>query len=233
MSLYFPLPKRTVKTNGVEILTFEITNNYNTQIQLAIIPPGAEIISHNHSEVQIGLCLSGSFLMEVNGNQMILNEMETAYSVAPNEFHSGKNIFSDPAIGLDIKCLNPAVHFPDRGETFLPLVNQRELSTGILMSFFVGPWCEIMLSRIPKGANMPWHHHSNEQIGIAVKGQYMMRVEEEEELFKYGKIYHAPPQSFHSAYNPFEEEAVSLNIFMPPRYNKLPKYSKRKINGGI
>jgi|SRR6185437_14629692 len=225
MSLYFPTPSKTIDANGIEITSFNISNLYQTQIKLAKIPPKAKIDWHCHPESQVGLCVEGKFLINVNGKEQILEACKNAYVVAPNVYHSGENCFSETAIGLDIKSLNPPITHDDTN-TFLTLVNQIELATGISISFFVGPWCEVMVSRIPKGAQMPVHKHKNEQFGVALKGKYMMQVGEEKQVFEYGQVYYSPDSTLHGAYNPFEEDAISLNIFLPPRYNKPVKHKQ-------
>jgi bacilysin biosynthesis protein BacB len=103
------------------------------------------------------------------------------------------------------------------------LTAPREIKTGISFQFFVTPWFEIMLSTIPKGGTMPSHKHSNVQFGIAVSGKYLMKVGEEEVPFSSDQVYYAPGYTAHSGYNPNEIDAFSLNIFVPPRYNKNRK----------
>lgn len=46
-----------------------------------------------------------------------------------------------------------------------------------------------------------------------------MAVGDEEEEFEYGKVYLAPPNVPRTAYNLFEEETCSINVFMPTSQN--------------
>jgi bacilysin biosynthesis protein BacB len=225
MSVFFPEPEKKSIAPGIESRLFKMNDKSETQIILSNIAPGAILQPHSHTDVQVGMALFGRFVMQVGEQEKILDPLQTAYVAHSNVPHAARNIFNEWAISLDIKHSNPknssAVKY--NGDVFLNLVNDIRLKTGIRMQFFVTPWCEIMLSYIPPGAVMPTHAHDNEQFGIAVKGKYIMRVGEEEETFEYGKIYFSPSNVPHGADNPYSEEAVSLNIFIPPRYNLIPK----------
>lgn len=226
MSDFFPKSRVVKMVEGIESQSFDLNDDKGTQIILSKINPGAVLQPHQHNELQIGMALSGRFLMEVDGEEEILEPLKNAYIARPNILHGAKNIFSESALGLDIKykkikkgsrvnCESNAI--------FLKLVNDIQLKTGIRMQFFVSPWCEIMLSHIPSGASMPLHAHSNEQLGIAVQGKYLMQVGTEQQVFEYGKVYFSPPNVPHGACNPYDEVAVSLNVFIPPRYNLISK----------
>jgi len=227
MSIYFPSPRREKLCEGIESDIFDLNNKSRTRIMLSTIASGAKVAPHAHAELQMGLAIRGRFMMRVNGLEKILEPLKNAYFTENGILHSAENCFKEEAIGLDIKCLD-ADRVNECDDMFLELTKEVNLSTGIKMQFFVSPWCEIMVSEIPKGAVMPVHHHKNEQIGVAVSGKYIMQVGDEEELFEYGKIYYAPPDVPHGAYNPYDEMAVSLNIFTPSRYNKPRKYERAK-----
>lgn len=225
MSIFFPKPERISMASGIESLLFKMKDKSDTQIILSKIAPGAFLSPHKHKEVQMGMALFGKFLMEVDGIEKLLEPLQTAYVAEPNVLHGARNISNEWAIGLDIKHANikRSSNTKFNKDTFLHLIKDIKLSTGIRMQFFVSPWCEVMLSEIPSGAVMPVHAHANEQFGVAVKGKYTMQIGEEEETFEYGKVYFAPANVAHGAHNPYKEKAVSLNIFVPPRYNLIPK----------
>lgn len=238
MSKFFPEPEALNIAKGIDSMLFDIKDKSGTKIILSRIAPGAIVDPHQHPEIQIGMSLSGRFLMTVDGQEKMMEPLENAYVARPNVMHAARNISDEYAIGLDIKFSNIKESEIVKADDaiFLNLVNEMEIKTGINMRFFVSRWCEIMLSSIPSGAVMPAHKHINEQIGIAVKGKYLMRVDDEEELsFDYGKVYFSPEGILHGACNPYEEEAVSLNIFIPPRYNLITRKERDALikNGGI
>lgn len=222
MSYYFPKSKEVTISSKINAQVFEIGDENGTTISIATLEPGAYLPPHQHAEAQIGLSLSENFTMNVSNNIQLLDPLNIAYVVEPNMIHSAENNGTHTAFGLDIKRRNIIKTLKDKNEPFLYLVKHMELKTGIKIKFFVTSWCEIMLSEIPCGAIMPIHKHNNEQLGIAVKGKYLMTVDNEEEIFEFGKIYYAPSRVRHGAYNPYAETAVSLNVFIPPRYNVLP-----------
>ena len=172
------------------------------------------------------MALKGAFTMVIDGKEAELNELKNAYAISPGIPHSAVNRSGKVAICLDIKCAEVEETFPEKQDYFLYPENHRTLKTGLDMCFFVSSWCEVMLSTIPHQACMPLHRHKNEQIGIAVQGDYMIQVGEEETLFNFGKIYYAPKDVPHSAYNPFPKSAISLNVFLPHRYNKPLKHRR-------
>ena len=225
MSTFFPKCEKLSLTTGITSSLFKMNDKSQTQIMISKIQPGAIMLPHQHSDVQIGLSLFGRFLMEVDAQEQVLEPLRTAYIAGPNVPHGARNIFNECAISLDIKHANVKKSSSAKAGNgkFLILTNDITLKTGIRMSFFVSPWCEIMLSYIPPHAVMPVHSHENEQFGIAVQGKYTMQIGDEEETFEYGKVYYSPPNIPHGAFNPYNEEAVSLNIFVPPRYNLIPK----------
>ncbi|WOD37247.1 cupin domain-containing protein [Nodosilinea sp. E11] len=212
MSIYFP----TALKNKIDS---EIVSNEfycgDTKVMISSIPANCKLSAHKHSEAQFGLSLQGVFEMEVDGQRKLLQPLKDAYFVGSNILHSAKNSSSELAIGLDIKRL---INENDAG--FMKPTDEKELKTGMSFSFFTGSWFEIMIAKIPPGGKMNVHNHKHEQIGIGVIGKYIMTVGEEEQEFEYGKVYFAPSNTPHSAYNPFPEEACSVNIFVPPRYGR-------------
>lgn len=79
------------------------------------------------------------------------------------------------------------------------------------------------------GGEMPFHKHRNEQIGICISGGYDMTIEGFTEKMEFGTTYFCDPKEDHGAINPKPEASKSINLFFPPRYNRLkPKASKVK-----
>lgn len=226
MSYFFPEAKPIRTNDGIHSYCFELNDVNQTSILISYIQPDAELKQHAHSERQMGMALQGAFTMQIDGQEEQLNALSNAYSIPPHVPHSAINRSRSVAIGLDIKRNVEIETFPEKQDYFLFPNNHRTLTTGISMHFFVSSWCEIMLSTIPHNASMPIHQHPGEQIGIAVQGNYLMQVGQEKEHFHFGKIYYAPDSVLHGAHNPFAETAISLNVFLPHRYNKPPKARK-------
>ncbi|MFT4059524.1 MAG: cupin domain-containing protein [Legionella sp.] len=225
MSHFFPVPQH-ISSDGISSYLFELNDPSQTKILISTIEPDAELKMHAHSERQMGMALKGSFTMQIDGREECLDELRNAYVIPPNVAHAAINRSGKVAIGLDIKRKFCAELFPKKQDYFIYPENERTLRTGINMCFFVSSWCEVMLSTIPQHASMPAHQHRGEQIGIAVQGSYLRQVGDEEEHFHFGKIYYAPDEVLHGAHNPFAETAISLNLFLPHRYNKPRKYAR-------
>lgn len=226
MSNFFPEPQYISSHDGINSYLFELIDPNQTTILISYIQPDAELKLHAHPERQMGMALKGSFTIQIDGKEAQLDELQNAYAIPPNIPHAAINRSGKIAIGLDIKRTVHQETFPEKQDYFIYPENGRTLKTGINMCFFVSSWCEVMLSTIPQYASMPTHHHQGEQIGIGVQGSYIMQVGDEEQPFHFGKIYYAPDEIIHGAHNPFEETAVSLNLFLPHRYNKPKKYKR-------
>jgi len=226
MSHFFPSAQHINSCDGINSYLFALNDVHQTKILLSYIQPDAQLKLHAHPERQMGMALKGSFTIQIDGKEQQLQELKNAYAIPPNIPHSAINRSGEVAIGLDIKRIVYEETFPEKQNYFIYPESERTLKTGINMCFFVSSWCELMLSTIPQFASMPTHRHSGEQIGIGVQGNYIMQVGDEEEDFHFGKIYYAPEKVIHGAYNPFDETAISLNLFLPHRYNKPQKYMR-------
>jgi bacilysin biosynthesis protein BacB len=217
MTTYFPEPRRLTLAPGIETLSFRYDK---TEVLISEIAPGAILEPHAHPEAQIGLAISGSFIIEVNGREQVLDPLNTVYVVDPNVPHRAINRSGSVAVGLDLKRIVGETDYAG-DDIFLSVCRQIAFKQGLANSFFVGPWFEVMVSKIAPLGVMPSHKHKNEQIGIGVSGSYQMTVGKEESEFKFGTVYFTPPMVRHGAVNPHDEAACSINIFIPPRYNKV------------
>ena len=86
-----------------------------------------------------------------------------------------------------------------------------------------------LLSRVVWGQNImlsyetmqphfewPFHSHPEEQMGIALVGEFEMTIGAETKLLKKGDMYHVPSNLSHRIVT-HTQGAVFLNIFSPPR----------------
>ncbi len=231
---YFPKPERIRLFGDIEADVFELGDDARTVVMISRMPPGAEAPPHEHAEHQIGMCLSGAYRMRVGDEQRDLKALKGAYWVPGGETHGAMNIGSTTAITLDIK------RFPkpeQEGQStpcapevrFLDMTPARSIKGGLNLNFFVGPWFEIMLSVLEPDALMPRHAHRGVQIGIGLEGEYRMDVGDETQRFSGNCVYFAPDHIPHMGHNDTDKPATSLNIFIPPRWNLLPKRVRKTI----
>lgn len=224
---YFPLPTRKTLFDGAVADVFEIGDRANTTIMIVEMCPGAMVPLHCHREHQIGLCLKGNLTMEVEDQTRQFDALSGAYFARSGVVHGAVNRSDQSALTLDVKI------DPHAGETcistcapdvvFMDKTSSKCLKGGLEVSFFVGPWFEIMLSYLPPGALMPRHAHRGIQIGIGVEGSYTMEVDADVRPFGPGDVYVAPEHVPHAGWNMGTLDACSLNLFIPPRWNLLPK----------
>ena len=87
----------------------------------------------------------------------------------------------------------------------------RQLVTGV----------HIMLARIvlKKGAEVPRHHHFNEQVSHVVEGALVFHLEDHDVTVRAGEILCIPPDAPHAV--TALEDSVALDIFSPPRQDWL------------
>lgn len=213
---------------GVRSLVYELGDENETILMVNEIQPHTEVPVHQHDDVQIGLVLEGEMEIAIEGISSQLTALQEAYWVPSNVPHGAKNTTSNVVRTLDIKrrktALDDAKVTPCSKETrLIKVVSDRSIKSEINLSFFVGPWFEIMLSDLSPGAVMPRHSHRGVQIGLGITGSYTMEVDGFEQQFTRNSVYFADEKVPHSAVNESNANATSLNIFIPPRWNLLPK----------
>jgi bacilysin biosynthesis protein BacB len=228
VSVYFPEPVRTRLFGEIEADRYVLDDAAGTIVMITTMPPGASAPPHAHDEHQIGLCLSGSYRVRVGDEERRLDALTGAYWARGGEIHGAVNDGDTPAVTLDIKRLpQPGLEghatpcLP--AARFLDLSEPRTVKGGLELRFFVGPWFEIMLSVLAPQALMPRHAHRGAQIGIGLTGEYAMEVGGETQRFGRNRVYFASDHVPHMGFNDTSADATSLNIFIPPRWNLLPK----------
>jgi bacilysin biosynthesis protein BacB len=226
MSKFFPKYQSHEIYPGVKSKIYDIGDKNRTQIIISRIEPNATVPAHKHNEIQFGMVLDGFMEIDITGERRLLKALRDGYVVPHNTTHAAANKSDRFITTMDFKTNAPWRRIKSN---FLDLTSQRVIKTGITFQFFVTPWFEIMLSTIPKGGTMPTHKHENVQFGIAVDGEYLMSVGSEERNFSQGEVYYAPENEIHAGFNPHDKVALSLNIFMPPRYNKLRSERVNKL----
>ncbi|MGQ4286906.1 cupin domain-containing protein [Bacillus thuringiensis] len=218
---FFPEPILKEWDNGVKQYC---TKRGNTEVLISYVPPGLDVDLHKHPEVQLGMVISGELIMRVGDVERKMTPLDTAYIAPPNTLHGAKNCTDKETIAIDIKRYDENEIYTFPPEYFLDVYKKRDLLPGMEVTFFVENWIEIMIAEIPKnGGKMPDHKHKNEQIGICINGDYDMTIEDTTHHMSFGSSYFCDPRESHSAINNSDIDSRSINIFLPPRYNRLKK----------
>ncbi|RZU35467.1 cupin domain-containing protein [Edaphobacter modestus] len=100
-------------------------------------------------------------------------------------------------------------------------VEVEELSPLIGRQFVVGK--DVMVARVllKKGANVPLHHHHNEQITYILEGALEFLIAGERIVVRAGEVLCIPPNVPHEA-NALED-TVDVDIFNPPRQDWIDR----------
>lgn len=67
MSVYFPEGRNIQPFPGVSTSLYALDDPAGTVVMINEVAPGAVVPQHVHDEHQIGLCLRGGFIMEIDG----------------------------------------------------------------------------------------------------------------------------------------------------------------------
>ena len=101
--------------------------------------------------------------------------------------------------------------FDDLGE-----IAPQQLFAGYLARTIHGERITFAIVEIDAGADLPVHHHENEQLGMVVRGTMTFRVGDEERDLAPGGMWRIPPNTPHSA-RAGPDGAVALDVFTPTR----------------
>lgn len=216
-NIYFPNGKEIVWDNGVKQYS---SKRENKEVLISYIPPNTDIPKHNHKELQIGMVIKGELEMTVGNQSKTMKPLSTMYVCNQFVEHSGRNNTDCEVVAIDIKIKEEHI-FESK---FIDVFKTKELFPGMEVSFFVDDWIELMVASIPKkGGEMPKHKHKNYQVGICISGEYDMFIENEHTKMTFGQVYFCDSKEAHSAINNENEDSKSINVFIPPRYNRLKK----------
>jgi len=100
-------------------------------------------------------------------------------------------------------------------------IEVEQLNPLIGRQFVVGK--DVMVARVllKKGANVPLHHHHNEQITYILEGALEFLIAGERIVVHAGEVLYIPPNVPHEA-NALED-TVDLDIFNPPRQDWIDR----------
>jgi quercetin dioxygenase-like cupin family protein len=91
-----------------------------------------------------------------------------------------------------------------------------ELFTGFVARAIHGEQLTLAVVEIDPGAELPEHHHPNEQFGIVLSGSLVLRVGDEERELGPGSTWRIPSDVPHAGRGG-REGAVVIDVFSPPR----------------
>jgi len=94
-------------------------------------------------------------------------------------------------------------------------ISDRELIPGFHFKLFHSKNMTFSFIRIEKGAELPEHHHQNEQVTIMQKGKLELTLEGKTHILEPGSILHIPSNAIHSGVALTDCEA--LDVFHPVR----------------
>lgn len=215
---YFPESSLIEWDNGVRQYS---TKRGDTEILISYVPPNTIIEAHNHPQAQIGIILKGELLMKVGEESLLMRPLESIYISPPNIMHGGENKTNSEVIAVDIKRSKNGEDYNIKNGFFRHVHRDKKLMNIMDVQFFNADWAEIMLADIPgNGGVMPKHRHKHEQIGICIGGEYDMTIEGVDGKMLFGNSYFCGKDEFHSAINNSHKNSKSINIFIPPRYNR-------------
>jgi len=90
------------------------------------------------------------------------------------------------------------------------------LADGYLARAVHGERLTMAVVEIQPGAELPEHHHDNEQLGLVVQGSVIFRVGDETRTLGPGGIWRIPSETPHTATGG-EAGAVVIDVFSPAR----------------
>ena len=111
----------------------------------------------------------------------------------------------------------------------MPLLNldnlkEHELARGIRARIINTDSMSVSYVTLDAGADMPEHHHINEQIVNVIEGELELTVNGESRILKRGMVEVLPSNTPHSA-RPLTDCFV-IDIFSPPRADWIAKFGQ-------
>ncbi|MFH8993201.1 cupin domain-containing protein [Streptomyces sp. NPDC017940] len=217
--LYFPSADTVLHDNGVRMESYW---REDTEVRVSYIPPDAVMPDQTSDQAQVGMVVRGRLAMSVGEVTKVMEPEHDVYVAPPGLALSAVNPSSAETVLLELRRNRPGESYPAPQGYFLEPIESRKF-VKMDVTFFLADWIELMIADIPGGGEMPYHKHSHEQIGICLDGRYDMTVEEADHELQFGSTYFCGSQEGHGAVNPNAGIARSLNIFIPPRYHRVPQ----------
>lgn len=216
---YFPVPDVVCHDDGVRCESYR---RDDTEVRLSFLQPGAVVTRDDLASAQVGMIVRGHLTVTAGEVTKTMRPEHDVYVVPPRVPVQAVNATAEETVLLTVTRGKAGEKYPAPDGYFLtPLESRKFVKMDV--TFFLADWIELMIADIPGGGRMPYHQHSHEQIGTCLEGHYDMTVEDTSHELRFGGTYFCAGQEGHSAHNPNDRMARSLNIFIPPRYHRVPQ----------
>lgn len=100
-------------------------------------------------------------------------------------------------------------------------IKEIETRPGILRRVLTAGSLQVIRYRYAPGSVFEDHSHPEEQLTMGVEGDLLFTIGDTELIFRKGDIVHIPGGVHHSAVNDGETDAVTLNIYTPPKRGSI------------
>lgn len=97
------------------------------------------------------------------------------------------------------------------------LLVEEEVREGIFRRTFSAGRLQVVIYRYRSGSSFEEHSHPEEQMSLLLNGRIEFEIGGERLSLHLNDVVYIPPNLPHSAKNPYGEDAVTLNIFTPPK----------------
>jgi quercetin dioxygenase-like cupin family protein len=98
----------------------------------------------------------------------------------------------------------------------LASIPPQQLFAGYLARSIHGEELTLAVVEVDPGADLPEHHHANEQLGMVIRGSLIFRIGDDVREIGPGGTWQIPSDTPHSARGG-PEGAVVIDVFAPPR----------------
>lgn len=98
----------------------------------------------------------------------------------------------------------------------LTAIQPQQLFEGYLARVVHGEELTFAVVEVDAGADLPEHHHANEQLGMVIRGSLLFRIGDEEREVGPGGTWQIASDTPHSARGG-PHGAVVIDVFAPPR----------------
>jgi quercetin dioxygenase-like cupin family protein len=105
----------------------------------------------------------------------------------------------------------------EHDSTALDAIDEVEARPGIFRKVYTRGSLQMIVYRYTPGSVFESHSHPEEQLSLGMKGDLMFTIGRKRVEFGPGSIAHIPGGVPHSAINIGSEEAVTVNVYTPPK----------------
>jgi quercetin dioxygenase-like cupin family protein len=100
-------------------------------------------------------------------------------------------------------------------------IEQESMNPLLRRQFITGKNITLARFQLKKGANVPQHHHVNEQVTYILEGAVKFAIDGREIVVRAGEVLCIPPDMPHEVWA--LEDSLALDVFSPPRADWVNK----------